>query len=280
MTVLDLASRAATRAERIDRAVVGMHARLVSLIRGDEIHEVGHAIWTVSGAPFPFANGVIRYDASDFRGPASERELDNCLAAMSTYDIPWRFSAWAHLGGDLLVARLIDRGMVERGTEVAMWRDLPAAETARPTVAPCPDDIEVRQAADPSGYRAWTRAFTRANAISGDCADMVGQMVAGPQSISLVARGSRRPVGCLSLTIDRGLALVQHLGVVPTARRRGVARRLLRAAHEVAAAHGAQACVALANPEAAGLCAGLGHHAVTSVTYLSPPAPRVGMALA
>ena len=44
------------------------------------------------------ANGVIRYDATDFHGPDSERDLDNCLAVLSTYDVPWRFSEVARSG--------------------------------------------------------------------------------------------------------------------------------------------------------------------------------------
>lgn len=278
--MLDLASRAATRAERIDRAVVGMHSHLATRLPGGEIQEAGHAVWAVSLTPFPFANGVVRYDARDFCGPDSERELDNCLAAMSTYDIPWRFSAWAHLGATHLIPRLIDRGMIETGTEVAMWRDLTGVATDCPSEGARPADVEVRPAANPSGWRAWTGIFRHANGIPGDCADIVTQMVAKPESISLVARADHRPVGCLSVTIDRGLALVHDLGVVPTARRRGVARRLLQAAHEAAAARGARACAALATPQGAGVCAGLGHHAVTSVTYLMLPSPRVGISLA
>ena len=80
-----------------------MHARLVPLLPGGEVEEAGHAIWTVSATPLLFANGVIRYDARDFHGTASERELDNCTTVMSTYDTPWRFSVWSHLGAEALM---------------------------------------------------------------------------------------------------------------------------------------------------------------------------------
>ena len=268
--VLDLATRVATRAERIDRAVSSMHARFAPLLPGGEVQEAGHAIWTVSATPLLFANGVIRYDARDFHGPASERELDNCLAVLSTYDVPWRFSAWAHLGADALVPRLIARGMIQERTDQGMWLDLPGAALAITSQ----DGIEVRPAANASEYRAWTKIFTKASGISSEYDDLVEQMVAKPPWLSLVARANRRPVGCLTLAIEKGLAIVYNVGVLPSERRLGVGRRLLLAAHEAAVARGARACVALATPEGSGVCARLGHHTITSVTYLMPPPPR------
>ena len=282
--VLDLASRVSTRAERTDRAVSGMHARFAEMLPGGEVKEAGRAIWTVCAAPLLCANGVIRFDARDFHGPASQRELDTCLAVMSTFDLPWRFSAWAHLGAEVLLPHLLARGMAEVGTECAMWLDLPGdvlmgrASDGRTGLR----GIEIRQVDDSSGRRTWADVFNGASSASGASgasagdSDMVRQMVAIPGSIALVARMNRRAVGCLWLAIEQGLAVVHHIGVLPSARRRGVARQMLAAAHEAAAARGARACVALTTPEGAGLCAGLGHRAVTSVMYLIPPALGTG----
>ncbi len=244
-----------------------MHARLVPLRPGGEIEEAGHAVWTMSATPLPFANGVIRYDARDFHGPDSERELDNCLTVMSTYNLPWQFSVWAHLGADLLMPRLAARGMTEAGSEHAMWLDLHDARRE----ARGQGGIEVRLAAEESGFRAWAAIFTTVHGISSRYADLVEPLAAKPQWLHLVALANRRPVGCLTVEIEEDLAVVFNAGVLRSARRRGVGRRLLQAAHETAAARGAHACVALATPEGAGVCAGLGHRAVTSVTYLVPP---------
>jgi len=76
------------------------------------------------------------------------------------------------------------------------------------------------------------------------------------------------------LAIEEGLAFVQNVGVLPSARHLGVGRRLLLAAHEAALARGARACVTLSTPGGSGVCARLGHHAVTSVTYLTSPPAR------
>ena len=274
--MLELANRVATRAQRIDRAVSSMHARFARMLPGGEVQEAGNAIWVMSATPSPFANGVIRYDARNFHGPASERELDNCLAVLSTYDVPWRFRAWTHLGADALVPRLTSRGMIQGRTDHAMWMDLPGAvlaDASQPANTSF-DGIDVQPATDPSEYRAWTKIFTRASDISSQHAQLDEQVVAMPQWLSLVARANRRPVGCLTLAFEEDLAVVHNVGVLPSARRLGVGRRLLLAAHEEAAARGMRACVVLATPEGSGVCARLGHHAVTSVTYLMPPSVR------
>ena len=91
---------------------------------GGEIQETGRALWTLSATPLRVINGVIRYDARDFDGPESERDLDSCLAVLSTYDVPWRFSAWEHLGADLLMPKLIARGLVGTSRAQAMWLDV------------------------------------------------------------------------------------------------------------------------------------------------------------
>lgn len=246
-----------------------MRARLVRLLPGGEVEEAGHAIWTMSATPLLFANGVIRYDARAFHGPASELELDNCLTVMSTYNLPWRFSVWSHLGGDVLIPRLTARGMTEAGSERAMWLDLHGAVPEAPEQA----GIEIRSAAEESGYRAWTSIFTKVQGIPNQYADLLEALVATPQFLHLVALANHHPVGCLSVGIEEDLAVVCNGGVLRSARRLGVGRRLLKAAHATAAARGARACVALATPEGAGVCTRLGHRPVTRVTYLVPPAP-------
>lgn len=244
-----------------------MHARFVPLLPGGEVQEAGHAIWTMSATALLFANGVVRYDARDFGDPDSERELDSCLAVLATYDVPWRFSAWGHLGADVLVPHLVARGMTEAETDHAMWLDLPA-ETRTTTDH---DGIAIQPAIDRSDHRAWARIFTATTGIPHEYADLILNMVARPPRHHLVASANGLAVGCLTMAIEEGLAIVQNVGVLPAARRRGVGRRLLLAAHEEALTRGAHACATLATPAGSGVCARLGYHAATSVTYLTPP---------
>ena len=270
----DLAvSWAGPRAERVDRAVTWVLARFAPLFPGGEAQDAGPATWTVSEAPLLEANGVIRYDARQFSGPGSERELDTCLAVLSTYEVPWRFSAWDHLGADVLVPRLVARGMTGSGSATAMWLDLPS-RLPRSQVPPAVDDgIEIRSATGPHEHRAWAQIFTTVFGIPVDYTEVFEKMAAAPHSISIVAHLNGRAVGCLSMAMEDGLAVVYNIGVLAAARRRGVGRRMLQAAHEAAAERGADASVVVATPDGSGICTRLGYSAVTSVTYLLPASP-------
>jgi GNAT superfamily N-acetyltransferase len=274
----DLAtSRLGIRAERLCRAVSGVQARVAPLFPGGEILDTGHALWTVSTTPLLFVNGVIRYDARDFHGAASERELDSCLAVLSTYDVPWRFSAWHHLGAEVLMPRLLDRGITGTGSATAMWLDLPAGVLPGGVVPAVSEDaIEIRWATNASEHYAWTQIFIDVFGIPSEYSDVFEQMVAKSHSRSLVAYVNGRPVGCLSMAVERGLGVLYNFGVLASARRRGVGRRLLEAAHEGGAARGAYACVVVATEAGAGVCTRLGYHGVTKVSYLVPACSSSG----
>ena len=66
---------------------------------------------------------------------------------------------------------------------------------------------------------------------------------------TLVAERSNRPVGFVTLHVDRGAAHIGAIAVVRTARGRGIGARLLRAAERLAQRLGAQV-VALETGEA------------------------------
>lgn len=256
------------RAKRLDRAVAAVQTRSARMYPGGETQDAGRAIWTLSSTTLLVANGVIRYDATDFHGPASERALDNCLAVLSTYDVPWRFSAWEHLGADVLVPELVARGMIGTDSALAMWLCLPG----RVRVSAGEDGIEVRRANNASYHHVWTEIFTTVFGIPVNYADVFEQMVARADSYGLVAYLNGRPVGGVSIELEQGLAVVDNLGVLPCARRRGVGRRLLEAAHELATSRGARASVVVVAPAGSGVFTRLGYDAVTSVEYLSPAA--------
>lgn len=284
----DLANRGlVARAERLDRAVAAVHKRFAPLFPGGEIQETGRAIWTLSATPLLVANGVIRYDARDFDGPDSDRDLDSCLAVLSTYDVPWRFSAWEHLGADRLLPRLIARGLIGKGRAPALWLDLqpgahPTATTtttpttpgtnAGTTTSSVDDGIQVRPAVKASDHRLWVQIFTEVFKIPGEYAAVFELIVGKSHTFSAVAYVDGRPAGCLSLAIEDGIAVVDNVGVLPAFRRRGVGRHLMEAAHEAAATRGAKACVVVASPAGAAVCARLGYQVVTSVTHLMPAA--------
>lgn len=242
-----------------------MQTRFAPMFPGGEIQDTGRAIWTLSATTLLVANGVIRYDARDFDGPASERDLDSCLAVLSTYDVPWRFSAWEHLGADLLMPHLVARGLIGSDSAPAMWLDVRGHQATAATE----DGIEIRPATNASDHHLWTQIFIEVFGIPSEYAEVFEVMVATSHAFSAIAYADARPVGCLSMAIEDGVAVVDNIGVLPFARRRGVGRRLLEAAHAAAAERGAAACVLVASPAGTGICARLGYHVVTSVTYLT-----------
>ena len=265
----DLAHRGlVARAERLDRAVAAVQTRFAPMFPGGEIQETGRALWTLSATPLLVANGVIRYDARDFDGPESERDLDSCLAMLSTYDVPWRFSAWEHLGADLLIPQLIARGLIGTSRARALWLDVRTRLTATPD-----DGIEIRPALNASHHHLWTQVFIKVFAIPSEYADVFELIVGTAHPFSAVAFVGGRPVGCMSMMIENDLAVVDNVAVLPGSRRHGVGRRLLEAAHEAAAARGVKSCVVMANRAGSGICSRLGYHVVTSVTHLMPAPP-------
>jgi ribosomal protein S18 acetylase RimI-like enzyme len=158
------------------------------------------------------------------------------------------------------------------GTSIAeaMWLDL----GGRPEVRAEDAGIDVRAANTPSYHRAWTQIFTNVFGTPSNYCDVFEQMVARADSYGFVAYADGRPVGCVSMELERGTAVVKDIGVLPLARRRGVGRHLLEAANAEAAMRGATASVVVANHAGSALCARLGYRAVTSVAYLSPAGQR------
>ncbi|MEP7034017.1 MAG: GNAT family N-acetyltransferase [Dermatophilaceae bacterium] len=263
----DLAHRGlVARAERLDRSVTTVQTRVAPMFPGGEVQETGHALWTLSTTGFLVVNGVIRYDARDFDGRESERDLDSCLAVLSTYEVPWRFSVWEHLGADRLMPSLSARGLTVTGRAEALWLDVRSG--ARESEVE--DGIEIRPSVSSSDHRLWTRICVDVYRIPTRYADVFEAIVGSAHRFSAVAYADGRPAGFLSLAIEDGIAVVDNVGVLPTFRNRGVGRRLLSAAHEAVAAHGARACVVVANPAGSRVCAEMGYQVVTTVTHLTP----------
>jgi predicted N-acetyltransferase YhbS len=160
--------------------------------------------------------------------------------------------------------------MIAAYSAPAMWLNLPG----RGLTIAGDDGIEIRPATDPFEHRAWSEIFTDVFDIPSQYTNMFERLVARPHSRSLVAHAGGVPVGCLSIAIEQGLAVIHNAGVVPSARRKGVGRRLMQTAHEEAAKLGATACVLVADPDGSELCTRLGYEAVTGVTYLTPATSR------
>ena len=220
--------------------------------------------------PYPGASGVLRYDARGFAGPDSERELDTCLAVMSTSDAPWTVRVWDHLGGDVLRSQLEGRGFLVQSSRPVVWLDL-----SGPVLAPVgPAGAQVREVGSARDLRDWAAVHGRALEVPPAARAVLAAAPRTPSSFSLLAVVGGRPCGVLSLASADGVAVLYHLGVLPGARRQGVGRLLVETGIARARARGMRACVAVPSLAASHLAASLGAVEVARVTDMVPGPAR------
>jgi GNAT superfamily N-acetyltransferase len=256
-------SDAMERERRLDAVLTMVQSRLLPLLPGGVVHHTGQALWAMSATTLPGSNGVLRYDARCFRGPDSERELDTCLAVMSTSDLPWTFNVWDHLGGDILRAQLERRGFVAGSASTAVWLDLRATV---PVPSPGPS-VQLRRVVTARDVRDW--AEVHGDVFGTPCAALA-EVVRHPSSAALVAVLDGAPVGVVSTARADGVAVLFHCGVLPGARGQGIGRLLVESACAEARASGIRACVAVASEAAMPLARSLGAVATSRVTRMVP----------
>ena len=184
---------------------------------------------------------MLRYDARRFRGPDSERELDTCLAVMSTSDLPWTFRVWDHLGGEVLRSQLERRGFPVQSASTAVWLDLPG-----PVLAPMrPRGTQLRGSARRGTCATGPRCTARCSRCHPPprCVDVPPRT---PSSFSLLAVLGGRPCGVLSMASADGVAVLYHSACCPAPGGRASGRLLVETGLACARARGMRACVAVA----------------------------------
>lgn len=255
-----------TRTARLDRALADAHARTVASLPGGEVHHLGPALLTGSRTTLRSMNGVFTFDARTFNTLQDERQLDACLAIVSTYDVPWSFNAWAHLGGSVLVDQLVSRGLVVAGEATAMWRDLVPRK-----VTGAGYRIEVVRR--PAASRDWARTLIEVFAMDPALEPVLAALAARADEPALLARVDGEPVGAVAVLGADDVSELGFLAVRRAWRGRGLGRRLAHAAEELAARRGSSAVVALAPPTGRPLFTSLGYTPASSVTFMVSPAP-------
>lgn len=254
-----------TRTARLDRALADAHARTVASLPGGEVHHLGPALLTGSRTTLRSMNGVFTFDARTFNTLQDERQLDACLAIVSTYDVPWSFNAWAHLGGSVLVDQLVSRGLVVAGEATAMWRDLVPRK-----VTGAGYRIEVVRR--PAAARDWARTLIEVFAMDPALEPVLAALAARADEPALLARVDGEPVGAVAVLGADDVSELGFLAVRRAWRGRGLGRRLAHAAEELAARRGSSAVVALAPPTGRPLFTSLGYTPASSVTFMVSPA--------
>ena len=195
-----------------------VQSRLIPLLPDGSVQDAGRATWSLTSVPYPGGSGVLRYDARGFAGPESERELDTCLAVMSTSDAPWTVKVWDHLGGDVLRSAA-GGARLPRPVEPPGGLAGPLGPGPR---AARPPDAQVREVGSAQDLRDWAAVHGRALDVPPAARAVLTAAPRTPSSVSLLAVVGGRPCGVLSLASADGVAVLYHLGVLPGARRQGL----------------------------------------------------------
>lgn len=266
-----------TRTARLDRALADTHARTVIGLPGGEVHRLGPALLTGCRLALRSMNGVFLYDARGFTTLHDERRLDACLAVASTFDVPWSFNAWEHLGGQVLVEQLSRRGLVVGGSATAMWLDLPPTGCgARGRVdamvgTPPPDPSwRVEAVTTTQDATPWARTLLEVFSLDPAMEPALTTLAAHPQGPALLGRLHGIPVAAAAALASSDVVEIGFVAVRSEWRGRGFGDAMVRAAEETAAAQGFSACVAMVTPAGMPLFQARGYVPVSAVTFMVP----------
>jgi ribosomal protein S18 acetylase RimI-like enzyme len=255
------------RMTRLDQALTTTQILLVTGLPGGEVHRIGPALVIAAPAPLRSMNGVFRYEAGAFSSPRDARELECCLAVVSSHDVPWRFNVWEHTGGGALAEQLMRRGLVMAGGAAAMWLDLPG-----PCPAPAaPRGWEVRLVRTPEDRQDWSSAFLRTFGLPAALEPMTGALTGCSGCTNLVGYVDGVPSATLTCCVAGDVAQLCHIGVHPAARGRGLGRLMVTTGQALAAARGATGLVVIHPGRLPRLCHSLGYTEMTRVAFLVRP---------
>ncbi|MCL4188244.1 MAG: GNAT family N-acetyltransferase [Rhodobacteraceae bacterium] len=202
--------------------------------------------------------GGKRVSAATAGGLPATAEIEAALAAFAAAGLPALFRL--RPGQEALDAALAARGLAP--ADPTLLLAAPVAAVAAP-----PAFLTVLPAEAPLAVMAelWAEGGTGPERLQ------VMARAAGPKT-ALLAREDDRPAGAAFVALDREVAMVHALAVLPRFRRRGIAERLVRGAAHWAAGRGATAIAVAtveANAPARALFAALGFIAAGRYWYRS-----------
>lgn len=208
------------------------------------------------------AGGGSRVSAATALGPVGPGHLPLLVAEMAALGESGIVQVRA--GQDDLDALLAGHGWTVADPTRLMAVPIAAA------VLPSPGDgIAAQWPPGPVPDRMW------AGEGIGPARRAVMDRVAGRRT-AVIAGPAEAPVGAAFVALSGGIAMVHAMAVVPAARRRGIARRMLAAAADWAADRGGRTlalAVTEANGAARALYAGVGMVDVAGYHYRRAPAP-------
>jgi GNAT superfamily N-acetyltransferase len=225
-------------------------ARLLALAPHVRTRRVDGALAVVSGAASNVDNGVVCERSTV--SPAAVAELVRWVAAQSAS------ASWICAGveaSDQLRGALVGAGCREETTGVTTGAELAATELP-PIVLP--DGVVVEEMQGEPGLDAWIEVAAACGFF-----DEPGHLDSQRTLLRLVgrhwlARRDGRPAGMATAFFARGVALLEHVAVVPRERRRGIGSTLALVRLHEALKLGCTAAVFGTTPDSAALYAPFG----------------------
>lgn len=225
-------------------------ARLLRLAPTARTRRVGGALAVVTGATSNVDNGVVWTGSAV--PPAAVAELVGWVAAQH---VPASWICAGAEASDQLRGALLEAGCREETTGVTTGAELAATEL--PPVLP-PDGVVIEEVQDGPGLDGWIDVAA-ACGFFGAPGHLGGQR----KLLRLVgrhwlARRGSRPVGMATASFAGGVALLEHVAVVPGERRCGIGSTLALVRLHKAVKLGCTTAVFGTTPESAALYAPFG----------------------
>jgi GNAT superfamily N-acetyltransferase len=221
-----------------------------------EVHELDGALAVSTGLLSNVDNGVVCTSPD-----LPQRAVDEAVGWLVARKVPASWIGEDVEASDALRARLVAAGCTEDTGASVAGAALADVERIEPVPPP---GVVIEEVADDRGVRGWLDVADACRLFD-DEPDRRGEALRTAGRHWIASRG-RTAVGMATAFFDRGIALLEHVAVLPEERRRGIATALARARLSEARRLGCTWAVFATTPESIVLYEPLGF-----TTAPSPP---------
>jgi GNAT superfamily N-acetyltransferase len=228
-----------------------------------QLHDDPDCCWTVSDLPFPLFNSVMRARVPSASAAAL---IDARIAACTTRHVPMLWWTGPSTAPDDLGERLLRQGFLLEGAHgMAASLDAPTPPDAADAA------VEIAPVEDTAALATWSRVLCDSFGAPQPFGDAFVELAAtiGLDARSpfrhFLARLDGRPVATCSLFLGAGVAGIYDVGTLPERRRRGLGRRITRAAMQEARALGYRMAILHSSALGAGVYRALGFQEVCAI---------------
>jgi ribosomal protein S18 acetylase RimI-like enzyme len=217
-------------ASAIEEHQRGLSIRNTTVL-GGAVYDRGVLLQCVSGAPVPFANGVV---GARLAPEDADERIDEVVETFVRHAVPGIWWVGPNAEPADLPRRLERRGFVHQ--EAMPWLAADLHEAPRGG-APAHRGLHVERVRDTRADAAWLQAMTEGFGLTDPARDLLGELSTrsgyDPTGawVRFVGMLDGRPVGSSGLSMTGGgVAGIYNVATVPAERRHGVGHAMSRAA--------------------------------------------------